>query len=275
MLSSRIIPGALGRTARRLGVALITPSAVSAVILSATAAQAQDRPRFSVSPRLYYVSITGPDQEKPLEMALAGLSASFSIAPQWDITATGLYGKGETGSFDGTRTNDSTRLDLELVARYRIPESPTYLTGGYRQLGVDDEMTISGVRTSDSEVMMRAVQFGAGFATRIPKSGRHAAFANVNLGGGTFEREEFRYDTSETITADGTLALIDTNVGDQYAFNGWVAASARYRVIALRLFVDGIDPARSRDRPDLPVLTPKATRSTINDFQKFSRQRGF
>lgn len=230
-----------GNVIRRSGIAPTLMAGTIFAMTVMTAAQAQDRPRFSVSPRLYYVSITGPDQEKPLEMALAGLSASFSIAPQWDITATGLYGKGETGSFDGTRTNDSTRLDLELVARYRVPESPTYLTGGYRQLGVDDELTISGVRTSNSEIRMRAVQFGAGFATRISKSGRHAAFANVNLGGGTFEREEFRYGTGETITADGTLGLIDTNVGYQYALNGWLAASARYRVVALRLFVSDIE----------------------------------
>lgn len=201
-------------------------------------ASAQEAPRFSVSPRLYMTWISGGDEE-PMQMPLYGISASATLAPQWDLTFTTLYGTGSNTSVDGLDKNENERLDFELLGRYRIPESPIYLVGGYRNINVEGEHFTSGVLQGTSEINIHLGELGMGFATRVSKSGRHAMFGNMVAGYGTQQSEQTGFGGGTQTSSDPTL-MLDSNLGYQYAIERWLSLSARYRMIVVSTEDNGV-----------------------------------
>lgn len=197
---------------------------------------AQEGPRFSVSPRLYLTWISGGDE--PLVMPLFGVSASTSVSSRWDATFTTLYGEANNQSVDGT-ANENKRFDFELLARYRIPQSPVYLVGGYRNINIRSKhYDTSGSYLGSAKINLYLGELGAGFATRISKSGRHAMFGNMTLGYGIQKEAQSGFSGPDQSSSRGSF-LIDTNLGYQYAIERWLAVSARYRMIAVTSTYDG------------------------------------
>lgn len=173
-------------------------------------------------------------------MPLYGLTASVVLAPQWDIAATILYGEGSADAYDGSFTKEAERLDFELLGRYRIPESAAYLVAGFRNINVDDQRVLSnGTIDNASEVHFYLGEFGLGAATRVSKSGRHAAFGNLVVGFGRASFTDLAIGGDPEVERTGTTAIVDANVGYQYAIDRWIAVSARYRLMALGFWIDG------------------------------------
>lgn len=224
----------------RAGLTVALALAATLAVAATTTASAQETPRFSISPRLYATWISGGDQEEPLVMPLYGLTASAVLSPRWDIAATILYGEGSADSHDGSFTKEAERLDFELLGRYRIPESAAYMVAGFRNINVEDQRRFSdGSFDSASEVHFYMGEFGLGAATRVSKSGRHAAFGNLVLGFGRGAFTDLDASGNAREENSGNVAIVDANVGYQYAIERWIAISARYRLMAIGFWVGG------------------------------------
>lgn len=235
----------------RVAAVLVLAAALN--IAGTTQASAQEAPRFSISPRFFLTTISGPENEDQPLLALYGLSGSVRIAPQWDLSVTGLYGEGSAGSFDSVKESSIERLDMEAMIRYRFPESSGYLVGGYRNINVIDNETRNNVFDSESETNIHVAQFGGGFATRLSKSGRHAAFANLVLGVGVTDSSFNSADGSTGETTGSTTTLLDGNIGYQYSFSQSLSLSARYRMIFVNIEVDNNTNAGSVHGPEIAL----------------------
>lgn len=215
-------------------------------------ATAQQAPRFSISPRFFLTTISAnEDEDQPL-LYLYGLSGSVRIAPQWDISVTGLYGEGSAGSFDSTKESKLDRFDIEALIRYRFTESSGYVVGGFRNINVNDKETRYGAYEGTSKTSIYVGEIGGGFATRLSKSGRHAAFANLVLGMGSTDAS-FRGVGGESSDSTGFTYLLDANIGYQYAFSSELSVSARYRMIFVNIEVDSNTNVGSVHGPEIAL----------------------
>lgn len=254
---------AVSRAPYRFHIAsLLEKSARKALFLSAfvlaanlamaevSAAAAQDAPRFSVSPRFFLTWISGSEDEDQPLLPLYGLSGTVRLAPGWDLSVTGLYGEGSSGSFDSIKESSIERMDIETLVRYRFPESGGYVVGGFRNINVNDRETRNGVFDGESDTQIYVGEIGGGFATRFSKSGRHAGFANLVFGVGVDEFE-FTDASGAKNETSGTAYLVDGNIGYQYAISGSFSFSARYRLIVLNIEVDNNISAGTVHGPEI------------------------
>lgn len=216
------------------------------------AATAQEAPRFSISPRFFLTTISAnEDEDQPL-LYLYGLSGSVRLATQWDFSATVLNGEGSGGSFDSTKESKLKRFDWEALVRYRFPESSGYVVGGFRNINVTDTENRYGAFDGESKTNVYVGEIGGGFASRLSKSGRHAAFANLVLGLGSTDAK-FRGADGSSSDSTGFTYLLDANVGYQYAFSSSLSVSARYRMIFVNIEVDGNANVGSVHGPEIAL----------------------
>lgn len=242
--------------ALRLLLAGVPVVALMLAVLCVVPVDAQQPPVFSVSPRFYLTWVESSEFYEPVTLPIGGLTLSVAPFVNWDFVINGLYGEGDSKfreaaknsefGFGGNGHVDVTRTDIELLARYRIPDSPVFLMIGGRYVRFEEEFFLNATtptffagKVEETTTQIYVGEVGVGFTAPISKDGRHSAFGNVLFGFGAFDNEvrpkNCRFDCSDERTNDDGFAyLVDTNVGYQYSIADWMSVGARYRIIAVQ-----------------------------------------
>lgn len=198
----------------------------------------------SVTPRVWITHVnptesSGFDSSAVLVPMYGGsITITPPSAPDFSIVATAFYGKGEGEAFgrdadvlDGD--SEITRTDIELLLRYRIPETQLIVFGGPRYVTYDQNFEFDSFDV-DTTSKIWIVEAGIGAFGDITESGRHRFFGNLTLGLAfdTFESKTDR-DLSFDGKEDQTTGTVDVNLGYQYLIADWVSFNFRYRMFTI------------------------------------------
>lgn len=201
----------------------------------------------TLTPRLWVSAIDPGDAgflvRETIVVPLGGISATISqpVIPGLSLGVTLLGGAGEGEFvFDGganggtgglaSGEGDVTRVDLEFLARYQIPESPVSLYFGPRYIRFEEDYSAGGLslRATEDDV---ALQIGFGAAGELAGNGNHRVFANIMTG-------VVFVDSDVEVTGPGGAAdsddtdefpMLDLNAGYQYILNDNISLNGRYR----------------------------------------------
>jgi len=190
--------------------------------------------------------------DETVTMPFYGLSLQYSpTGSQFDVIASGFYGTA-SGNF-GTITlgspqlnqgsYDASRLDLELLGRYRIPNENAYLLFGARYLYYRQANTYTtpgaifprtgGPRFNDRYDVM-ILEAGVGASGPLTQSGSLSYFGNLILGLATFREDLVNAAPGQRSRIDdGIGPSFDISAGLAYAVAQNVSLSVRYRALIL------------------------------------------
>jgi hypothetical protein len=212
-------------------------SAAAAGIDRDNARSSGNRTRITLTPRVWVTQVNTVDFDEvdPGAYFVPMYGASLEIAPPdsgFSIVATGFYGEGE-GDVEslalGSGDSEVTRADVELLLRYRVPNTQLILFGGPRYVFFDQELDVPGRNiTEESDIIVGEI--GVGTFGNLGESGRHRFFGNFMLGvAASFYEFENGFAVDEDSGTEVT-GSIDVNVGYEYLVTGWASINLRYRM---------------------------------------------
>jgi len=196
----------------------------------------------TVTPRFWLSVVETVDfadlEKETFTVPMGGVSISAAppVLGGFSFAFTVLAGEGEGDAFyrpegvEGVIVDaEITRLDIELLARYQLPDTAFSLFFGPRFVRFNEEYTAFGEKIESNNDVV-ALEFGVGAATELGDSGRHRLFTNL-MTGVAFIDTEFKDSVFDLdISTDATEPIFDLNAGYQYVFKRFVSLSARYRV---------------------------------------------
>jgi len=249
--------------ARILLVTIILCTLLIGVSSAAEPEGKSSNPIFSITPRVWYASMNmnnynestiSQGTTKSMNMLLYGATLTLSppVWPQIDFLLTGLHGTADntgrgvsTAGYTSDWRTNATRTDIELLARYRIKDSPVNVFAGLRYLEYDTDenfitpgfiwtATDSSKRTRERTYWIPEI--GVGLTGDITGSGRHRLFGNITLGY-AFGKQKVgnpkpSYDGSEDSNDNGVT--VDTNVGYELTIIKHLAFHVRYRAFVMK-----------------------------------------
>ena len=202
----------------------------------------------TLTPRLWVSAIDAGDAgflvRETVIVPMGGLSATISppVTPGFSLGVTLLGGAGKGDFVFDARANggdtdfqaegegDVTRVDLEILARYQIPDSPISLYFGPRYIHFDEEYEAGGLEVESTENDV-ALQIGFGAATELAGNGNHRMFGNIMTGVVFVDSETEISGPGGSADANDTdeFPMLDLNGGYQYILNDQFSFNARYR----------------------------------------------
>ena len=127
-----------------------------------------------------------------------------------------------------TGSTESTRSDVEILARYNLVGPKLYLLGGWRHVkfSVKDRVVAFN---STTDVTVSGPEFGVGSTIDLSRDGRHQLFGNFI---GLYSRYEHNYRDNAGFTEQRSFPAwgMDMNVGYQFWLTHSINLSARYRI---------------------------------------------
>ena len=212
-----------------------------------------DSGRFSVTPRIWMtnmktnffiegLSATGAESSSEWHVPLQGATITYAPnkSPDWDFSATSLYGTGTANFVDANAFGniDISRLDVEFLARKDIKDTTMKAIAGVRYINYDmddvytDGSTHSstGSASNQTSAYLYIGEFGVSGFNNITANGKHRMFWNA-LGGLGYADVD-NHKRLESAGKNGKESIIwsfDINIGYVYTINKNFGANARYR----------------------------------------------
>jgi len=212
-----------------------------------------DSGRFSVTPRIWMtnmninffqdsLSATGKElsSEWHIPLQWATITNAPNKSPDWDFSATTLYGTGTANFVDANAFGniEISRLDMEFLARKDIKDSTMKAIAGVRFINyeVDDVYTdgsthsSTGSASNQTSAYLYIGEFGVSGFNNITANGKHRMFWNA-LGGIAYADVD-KPNRLESAGKNGKESIIwtwDINIGYVYTINKNFGANARYR----------------------------------------------
>ena len=198
----------------------------------------------SITPRVWItqVNLTESESFDSGAVIVPMYGGSITITPpgtpNFSILATGFYGTGKGEAFGrdpDVLEGDSKieRTDIELLVRYRIPETQLIVFGGPRYVTFDQSFEFSSFDVDQtSEIWV--IEAGIGAFANLTDNGRHRFFGNFTVGAAF---EAFESKAKQEGVFDGkenqTTASIDLNLGYEYLLADWIDLNFRYRMFTI------------------------------------------
>lgn len=150
------------------------------------------------------------------------------------VTASGVTSRLNT---------DTTRTDLELLYRTRVPDLDVHWFVGARWTLMEEEakgepgflFTASGTNRLDQSTNFYLGEIGVSFSTPVDRRGKHVLFGNFMTGIG-YEIQEVtnRVASGEPGNHSDIIPFLDANIGYQYVITANMNVHIRYRSFVLR-----------------------------------------
>ena len=198
----------------------------------------------SITPRVWItqVNLTESENFDSGAVIVPMYGGSITITPpnfkNFSLLATGFYGTGKGEAFGrdpDVQEGDSKieRADIEVLLRYRIPETQLIVFGGPRYVSFDQSFEFSSFDV-DQKSKIWVIEAGIGAFANLTDNGRHRFFGNLTIGA-AFEAFESKSEQEGVFVGkeNQTTASVDLNLGYEYLLADWVDLNVRYRMFTI------------------------------------------